>query len=108
MDLKNFIPEDWNPETSSGYAGYRNTVTQDWIYKSDYDKMCTLLEKAEADDLETLKSIQIELFKVTDVYDNKHITEEQFRTEVFMHLQKIPTRYLTNVIIDSILGEYFE
>lgn len=32
----NFIPDDWAFERSSGYAGYRNTKTSEWLYANVY------------------------------------------------------------------------
>jgi hypothetical protein len=28
--------QDWEFERSSGYAGYRNKVTSEWIYENEY------------------------------------------------------------------------
>jgi hypothetical protein len=31
--------DDWVFERSSGYAGYRNTQTGEWIYESEYKRL---------------------------------------------------------------------
>ncbi len=36
-----FNEDDWIPEISSGYRGYRNKHTGEWIYKAQYDMMTT-------------------------------------------------------------------
>lgn len=37
--------ENWIFERSSGYAGYRNTETNEWIYEDDYLKLFSVEEK---------------------------------------------------------------
>ena len=37
--------EEWLFERSSGYAGYRNTETNEWIYEEDYFKLFSTEEK---------------------------------------------------------------
>ena len=37
-ELTDSCKEDWSFERSSGYAGYRNAKTGDWIYESQYNK----------------------------------------------------------------------
>lgn len=36
MKPQDFNINDWIFETSSGFAGYRNVITNEWIYQSDY------------------------------------------------------------------------
>ena len=36
--MEKFIKEDWIFERSSGYAGYRNIITSEWIYEDEYNK----------------------------------------------------------------------
>ena len=34
-----FIESEWHFERSSGYAGWRNSVTGDWIYDEKYQRL---------------------------------------------------------------------
>ena len=36
--IKSFDETEWVPETSSGYTGYRNTKTGEWIYSKQFYK----------------------------------------------------------------------
>jgi hypothetical protein len=38
-ELRQFNISDWTFERSSGYAGYRNTITDEWRYSKDYHSM---------------------------------------------------------------------
>ena len=38
-----FIANDWKPERSSGYDGWRNTKTGEWIYDADYQRRNKLI-----------------------------------------------------------------
>lgn len=35
-----FNPDEWKFQVSSGYNGYRNQITGDWIYESEYNRRC--------------------------------------------------------------------
>lgn len=45
--MEKFNEQDWIFEMSSGYAGYRNRVTDEWIYEREYVKRMIGHEKAE-------------------------------------------------------------
>jgi len=34
--MKDFKEEDWGFEVNSGFSGYRNDHTKEWIYENDY------------------------------------------------------------------------
>jgi len=44
----NFNTEDWCFECSSGFAGYRNTITDEWIYSKDYNDRINILNEFKA------------------------------------------------------------
>jgi hypothetical protein len=37
IENENFKSEDWEFEASSGYYGYRNKITDEWLYECDYN-----------------------------------------------------------------------
>jgi len=45
--MEKFNKQDWTFEMSSGYAGYRNSITGEWIYEREYTKRMIGHEKAE-------------------------------------------------------------
>jgi len=47
-ELKPFIIEDWEFERSSGYAGYRNIHTGEWIYEKEYIQKQILFEQKQS------------------------------------------------------------
>lgn len=47
MVKETFNKQDWTFERSSGYAGYRNKVTGEWIYETEYTKRMIGHEQAE-------------------------------------------------------------
>jgi hypothetical protein len=42
-----FKPEDWNFERSSGYPGYRNIHTGEWLFSDEHNRRRLLLEEFE-------------------------------------------------------------
>lgn len=44
-----FNAEDWVFERSSGYAGYRNVKTANWIYLDEYNKLVNCTSKSTND-----------------------------------------------------------
>tara|TARA_R110000737_G_scaffold351873_2_gene395496 strand:- start:1416 stop:1697 length:282 start_codon:yes stop_codon:yes gene_type:complete len=42
--MKSFKKQDWEFERSSGYGGYRNKHTGEWIYENEYNKFIKILE----------------------------------------------------------------
>lgn len=69
--------ENWQFEISSGYAGYRNTVTGDWIYEKDY------LVKFGEKELKTEKLYTKEevLEQLNLLYSMKNSTVDTFTDE---------------------------
>jgi hypothetical protein len=47
MTENTFNPYDWTFERSSGYAGFRNQETADWIYFEDYERKFTIYQTKE-------------------------------------------------------------
>ena len=45
--MEKFNKQDWTFERSSGYAGYRNKTTGEWIYENEYTKRMIGHDKAE-------------------------------------------------------------
>ena len=64
-----FNPKCWKHETSSGYYGYRNIITDEWIYKTDYDN-----RKGEYVENEVWKN---EVFRIIKLHTKSNkLTEE--------------------------------
>jgi hypothetical protein len=65
----NFKREDWVFEISSGYKGYRNIHTAEWIYDTNYNEKVNLLKEFDA-----FKKLLIHLQHDIDV----ELLEEEF------------------------------
>ena len=83
--------EDWEFERSSGYAGYRNKVTSEWIYEDEY------LNKFRETDLKA-RYTKEELFKATleAVELGMTLGEKQFSDKLGKELHK---EWFNNLII---------
>ena len=49
MKIQDFKIGDWEYENSSGYQGYRNKITKDWIYIEEYNDLIQPLTKYNDD-----------------------------------------------------------
>ena len=54
-----FNPADWFFERSSGYAGYRNKITAEWIYESDFRKRERKLDEEKVWEEEVFRIIKL-------------------------------------------------
>jgi hypothetical protein len=49
MTEEKFNPDEWQPEVSSGYEGFRNTKTSQWIYLNDFNEQSRIYELGKCD-----------------------------------------------------------
>jgi hypothetical protein len=56
IPIKEAEKEDWQFERSSGFKGYRNKITNDWIYESKFNKLFSEPKQEEAKQ-ETLEEV---------------------------------------------------
>lgn len=47
MKIQDFREEDWTVEISSGFNGFRNKKTNDWVYQEDFQRMKTIKSNYE-------------------------------------------------------------
>lgn len=105
-DLDN--KDNWEFERSSGYRGYRNKVTGDWIYEKEYLEKFT--EKREIAEKETLEKIKFVLSANNEAQAIRFIEQygeyvkENCRKEFEIEIDKIS---LSNEDINS-WGDGFE
>lgn len=84
-DLSNV--DNWEFEISSGYAGYRNTMTGDWIYEKEY--LDRFNEREVSPEEETLEKIKFVLLSNNNAQAIRHIEsygfwrEEKIRKETY-------------------------
>ncbi len=73
MTKNKFNPYDWKFERSSGFAGFRNEKTQEWIYSSVYEEQARRFEEGVLKERRkgeiTRKTIETVLSRVTWVQD---------------------------------------
>jgi hypothetical protein len=68
--MKEFNKKDWNFERSSGYKGYRNVITEEWIYEAEYMKL-----SKENDGIIDIENLILNLKKLNKKF--KEITENE-------------------------------
>ena len=58
-EVEKFNPTDWYWERSSGYSGYRNKFTSEWIYEEDYQekKKEEITKRKEEKSLELIREV---------------------------------------------------
>lgn len=58
-ETKTFNPDEWDFERSSGFAGYRNRLTDEWIYEADYREKQRTMEEDKVWEGEVFRIIKI-------------------------------------------------
>lgn len=66
-----FNEEEWYFEVQSGYAGWKNKVTDEWLYESDYTRIISNRESYKRD-YHFIKDFDMSSF---NVYSREHIEE---------------------------------
>lgn len=64
--------ENWQFERSSGYAGYRNKVTGEWIYEEDYLKLFSPTKEETEQKLYTEEEVLKLLLNLPTFENNLH------------------------------------
>lgn len=94
-DLNN--KDNWEFERSSGYAGYRNEVTGDWIYEKDY------LEKFGEKDKTAEKENYRRVFTQENGWQDERIYTEEEVLKLLLSLPQYNNNYK-----DQLINQWFE
>ena len=110
--MENFNEKDWVFERSSGYAGYRNKITMEWIYESEYNlrkfgnetaintehllnNLNKLVNKFKL--LSKSESIKKSI-KIGDIYDGFYFDNEYVYFETYtVSLSSVKTHYTLSI-----------